>query len=126
MVVQAILVQQFFVILLTSLITVLLMLTNLNKGKVFMNKKAIVTGANGKLGTAFVEALTGKGYFVYAVDLNIENIEASESVELVKLDITYETAVHNFFSSVQDFLGASNRMLKHEGGLGFHLFNLDS
>ena len=67
-----------------------------------MKKKAIVTGANGKLGTAFVEALTGKGYFVYAVDLNIENIEASESVELVKLDITYETAVHNFFSSVQD------------------------
>ena len=37
-----------------------------------MNKKAIVTGANGQLGRAFVEALIGQGYFVYAVDLNIE------------------------------------------------------
>ena len=78
-----------------------------------MKKRAIITGANGQLGSAFVEALTEKGYFVYAVDLNIENIEASESVELVKLDITYETAVHNFFSSVQ-----SLNVLINNAGIG--------
>ncbi len=67
-----------------------------------MKKKAIITGANGQLGSAFVKALTGKGYFVYAIDLNVENIKTSESVEPVKLDITNETAVHDFFSSVHD------------------------
>ena len=66
-----------------------------------MKKKAIITGANGQLGSAFVEALTGKGYFVYAVDLNIEKITISENVQPVKLDITDEMAVHKFFSSVK-------------------------
>ena len=66
-----------------------------------MKKRAIITGANGQLGSAFVEALTEKGYFVYAVDLNIEKIKSSENVQPVKLDITDEMAVHNFFSSVQ-------------------------
>jgi len=66
-----------------------------------MKKKAIITGANGQLGSAFVEALTGKGYFVYAVDLNIEKITFSENVQPVKLDITDEMAVHKFFSSVK-------------------------
>jgi 3-oxoacyl-[acyl-carrier protein] reductase len=66
-----------------------------------MKKKAIITGANGQLGSAFVRALTRKGYFVYAVDLNIEKIKSSENVQPVKLDITDEMAVHNFFSSVQ-------------------------
>ena len=65
-------------------------------------KKAIVTGANGQIGNVFVKGLVKKGYFVYAIDLNVENIKISESVKSVKLDITNEAAVHNFFSSVQD------------------------
>lgn len=67
-----------------------------------MNKKAIVTGANGQLGRAFVEALIGQGYFVYAVDLNIEKIKNSKNLHPVELDITNEILVHKFFSSVQD------------------------
>lgn len=78
-----------------------------------MKKRAIITGANGQLGSAFVEALTGKGYFVYAVDLNIEKIKSSENVQPVKLDITDETAVHNFFSSVQ-----SLNVLINNAGIG--------
>ena len=78
-----------------------------------MKKRAIITGANGQLGSAFVEALTEKGYFVYAVDLNIEKIKSSENVQPVKLDITDETAVHNFFSSVQ-----SLNVLINNAGIG--------
>jgi NAD(P)-dependent dehydrogenase (short-subunit alcohol dehydrogenase family) len=65
-------------------------------------KKAIITGANGQLGNAFVEGLVKKGYFVYAIDINIENIKVSDSIEPIKLDITDETKVHDFFSSIQD------------------------
>ena len=65
-------------------------------------KKAIITGANGQLGNAFVEGLVKKGYFVYAVDLNIERIVSSESVKPIELDITNEKEVHSFFSSVND------------------------
>ncbi len=65
-------------------------------------KKAIITGANGQLGNAFTEGLVKKGYFVYAIDINIENIKVSDSIESVKLDITDETKVHDFFSSIQD------------------------
>jgi 3-oxoacyl-[acyl-carrier protein] reductase len=64
-------------------------------------KRAIVTGANGQLGSIFVEALVEKGYFVYAIDLNLEKNKASNNIKLVELDITNETAVHEFFSSVQ-------------------------
>ena len=65
-------------------------------------KKAIITGANGQLGNAFAEGLVKKGYFVYAIDINIENIKVSDSIEPVELDITDETKVHDFFSSIQD------------------------
>ena len=65
-------------------------------------KKAIITGANGQLGSVFVNGLINKGYFVYALDLNIENIEASDSVKPIQLDITNEIKVHDFFSSIQD------------------------
>jgi 3-oxoacyl-[acyl-carrier protein] reductase len=64
-------------------------------------KRAIVTGANGQLGSVFVDGLVKKGYFVYAVDLNVENIKTSKGIELVKLDITNEIDVHKFFSSIQ-------------------------
>ena len=65
-------------------------------------KKVIITGANGQLGKAFTDALVEKGYFVYAVDLNIERIVSSESVKPIELDITNEKEVHSFFSSVND------------------------
>ena len=67
-----------------------------------MKKKAIVTGANGKIGRTFVESLVAKGYFVYAVDLKTEGLKTSKNVELVQLDITDEESVHDFFLSVHD------------------------
>jgi 3-oxoacyl-[acyl-carrier protein] reductase len=67
-----------------------------------MKKKAIVTGANGKIGRTFVESLVAKGYFVYAVDLKTEGLKTSKNVELVQLDITDEESVHDFFLSVHN------------------------
>jgi 3-oxoacyl-[acyl-carrier protein] reductase len=67
-----------------------------------MKKKAIVTGANGKIGRTFVASLVAKGYFVYAVDLKTEGLKNSENVELVQLDITDEESVHDFFLSVHN------------------------
>lgn len=68
----------------------------------YMKKNAIVTGANGKIGRTFVDFLVAKGYFVYAVDLKIEELKNSENVELVQLDITDEESVHDFFLSVHN------------------------
>jgi len=64
--------------------------------------KVVLTGANGQLGKAFTEALVEKRFFVYAIDINIENIKTSDSIKPVKLDITNETKVNDFFSSIQD------------------------
>jgi 3-oxoacyl-[acyl-carrier protein] reductase len=76
-------------------------------------KQAIITGANGQLGKAFTDALVEKGYFVYAVDLSIEEIVSSHHVKPIKLDITKEKEVHSFFSSVTDL-----EVLINNAGIG--------
>ena len=78
-----------------------------------MKKKAIVTGANGKIGRTFVASLVAKGYFVYAVDLKTEGFKHSDNVELVQLDITDEESVHDFFSSVHNL-----SLLINNAGIG--------
>ena len=88
-------------------------------------KKAIITGANGQLGNAFTEGLVKKGYFVYAIDINIENIKVSDSIESVKLDITDETKVHDFFSSIQDLDVLINNAGIYRSGI-FNSVNKDS
>jgi NAD(P)-dependent dehydrogenase (short-subunit alcohol dehydrogenase family) len=65
-------------------------------------KNAIVTGANGKIGRTFVDSLVTNGYFVYALDLTTDGFKASKNVELVKLDITEEESVHDFFLSIDN------------------------
>jgi NAD(P)-dependent dehydrogenase (short-subunit alcohol dehydrogenase family) len=65
-------------------------------------KNVIVTGANGKIGRTFVDTLVTNGYFVYALDLNTDGFKTSKNVELVKLDITEEASVHDFFLSIDN------------------------
>ena len=65
-------------------------------------KTAIVTGANGQLGKGFVGALIKKGYFVYALDVDVESLEVQDNSQVVELDITDEEAVHNFFTKISD------------------------
>ncbi|MDA7738850.1 SDR family oxidoreductase [Amylibacter sp.] len=76
-------------------------------------KNAIVTGANGKIGRTFVDSLIANGYFVYALDLNIDGFKTSKNVELVKLDITDEESVHDFFSSIDNL-----NVLINNAGIG--------
>ena len=66
-------------------------------------KNAIVTGANGKIGRTFVDSLVTNGYFVYALDLNTDGFKTSKNVELIKLDITEEESVHDFFLYIDEF-----------------------
>ena len=65
-------------------------------------KKIVLTGANGQIGKVFSQALIKKKHFVYAIDLNIENIKPSHNFVPVDLDITNEIKVNEFFSSIQD------------------------
>ncbi len=61
---------------------------------------AVLTGANGQLGRSFIETLTAKGIYTYALDINTEDIERSDSVAPIVIDVTDENAVKEFYSSL--------------------------
>ncbi|PKL18918.1 MAG: short-chain dehydrogenase [Spirochaetae bacterium HGW-Spirochaetae-5] len=61
-------------------------------------KVAVVTGANGQLGMAFVQTLVNSDYHVYALDLKIDNIKKENNLTPVCLDITREKDVHEFYN----------------------------
>ena len=63
-------------------------------------KIAVLTGAAGQVGQSFLKTLTNEGYLVYAIDLNIEKINEAKNVKPIKLDITNEDKVHEFFNSL--------------------------
>lgn len=63
-------------------------------------KIAILTGANGQLGKYYLTTLLKQNYFVYAVDLNIDDIKCANNMKPVKLDITNEEKVHNFYNNI--------------------------
>lgn len=63
-------------------------------------KIAILTGANGQLGKSYLNTLIKENYYVYAIDLNVDGIETSEMVQAIKLDITNEEEVHNFYKNI--------------------------
>ncbi len=64
-------------------------------------KIAVVTGANGQLGKAFLQTLVSNDYFVYAVDVNISDLVESDKVKPVKIDITNEVEVHEFYEGLK-------------------------
>ena len=66
-----------------------------------MEKIAIVTGANGQLGTVLVKHLKDRGYFVYAVDISFNIPSSTSSVENVVIDITDADAVRDFYESIE-------------------------
>jgi len=64
-------------------------------------KIAVLTGASGNLGKSFLETLTRSGYYVYTVDLRIDNLKENSSVKPVFLDITNEKTVISFYRSLK-------------------------
>ena len=66
-----------------------------------MEKIAIVTGGNGQLGRVFVQSMLDLGYRVYAIDLNTDGATPIDGVELIKLDITKESEIRDFFSGIE-------------------------
>lgn len=64
-------------------------------------KIAILTGANGQLGQSYLNTLINQDYFVYAIDLNIDGLEQTKKVKPLKLDITNEDEVHNFYKDIK-------------------------
>ena len=63
-------------------------------------KIAILTGANGNLGSNFLRSLRELDYFIYAVDKEIGEIKAEEFLESVQLDITDEKKVRFLFDHI--------------------------
>jgi NAD(P)-dependent dehydrogenase (short-subunit alcohol dehydrogenase family) len=64
-------------------------------------KIAILTGANGQLGKAFLKTLSDENYLVYAIDLNIDGIVESKNIKPIVLDITNEEDVHSFYNTLE-------------------------
>ncbi|PRM88149.1 SDR family oxidoreductase [Aliarcobacter cryaerophilus] len=64
-------------------------------------KIAILTGANGQLGKSYLNTLVKENYYIYALDLNVDGIETTEMVQPIKLDITNEDDVHNFYKNIE-------------------------
>jgi NAD(P)-dependent dehydrogenase (short-subunit alcohol dehydrogenase family) len=70
-----------------------------------MNKNIIVTGAAKGIGRAIAERLSKEGYFIIAIDMDIENGKKLEDelkgkLEFHHLDISNETSVEDFFWKV--------------------------
>ncbi len=63
-------------------------------------KIAILTGASGQLGKSYLNTLLNEDYYVYAIDLNIDDIKYSKNIKPVQLDITDENKVHSFYESI--------------------------
>lgn len=64
-------------------------------------KVGVITGANGQLGRAFTETLLNIGYKVHALDLNIDKIDKSDKLNPIRIDITKENEVHEFYKSIE-------------------------
>jgi 3-oxoacyl-[acyl-carrier protein] reductase len=63
-------------------------------------KKAILTGANGNLGRDFINTLIANNYAIYAVDKNIDQLNFEDNITPIKLDITNENEVKNFYQKI--------------------------
>lgn len=63
-------------------------------------KIAILTGANGQLGKSYLNTLVKENYYVYAIDLNVDENETTKMVQPIKLDITNEDEVHSFYKNI--------------------------
>jgi NAD(P)-dependent dehydrogenase (short-subunit alcohol dehydrogenase family) len=77
-------------------------------------KNVIVTGADGQIGQMFIKHLSNNSeYKVYALDKKFSDKEKIDCVEYIKLDITNEQEIINFFTSLK-----SVEILINNAGIG--------
>ena len=76
-------------------------------------KIAVITGSSGNIGREFTKCLTGRGYFVYALDKRKSSLRSNEKVEPVAIDVTDEDAVVDFFSGLNNL-----DLLVNNAGIG--------
>lgn len=99
-----------------------------------IDKNVLVLGASGLLGSQVVKSLLQHGCKVSAVDLDIEilkdnlkkiNVDIeSSALSMSCLDVTDESAVKNFFDSLEDITGAVNCTYPRNQNYGAHFFDV--
>ena len=76
-------------------------------------KYVVVTGAYGGMGRAVVKELKNKGYFVFALDLKVE--EQEQNVMPIEVDVTDEKSVKNAYEKVKTVTGELYAVLHFAG-----------
>lgn len=102
--------------------------------ELLLNKKILIAGAGGLLGSHLVVRLIEQGASVIAVDIDIDRtrtllidlgIESNiETIEFIKLDITNEKSVKSLFLNNLKIDGAVNCTYPRNKTYGKHFFNV--
>ncbi|KHS85089.1 flagellin modification protein A [Pectobacterium carotovorum subsp. carotovorum] len=100
------------------------------------NKKYLIAGASGLLGSELTKYLVGKNNNIIAADINTDILKSklleenipSDSIDFIDFDITNEDAVIDLFSQDLQIDGAVNCTYPRNKNYGKHFFdvNLDS
>lgn len=76
-----------------------------NLRDIIMNKIALVTGAQGSIGSATVNKLQAAGYTVIAADINILESNSSSSINTIKLDVRNYDEIINAMAFIKNKFG---------------------
>lgn len=98
------------------------------------NKKILVVGAGGLLGSQIVKNALIQGAIITAADINLNKMQKllgsldidlnSSSLQLIELDVTNESSVKGYFSTAADLDGAVNATYPRNKTYGAHFFDV--
>jgi len=101
---------------------------------VLKEKKILVAGAGGLLGSKLVIALLAEGALVIATDINIENLHNrfenengyadNNRLTFGELDVTDEASVKDYFNALSGLSGAVNATYPRNKAYGQHFFDV--
>lgn len=97
------------------------------------NRKILVAGAGGFLGSSVAKHLSENGFSVVCADINLDymterlkqnGVISSSNVELIDLDVNNEVMVKAFFNQVKNLGGAINCTYPRNKQYGAHFFDV--